>query len=123
MAKILIVDDDAANRHLLAVVLGRAGHDVLEAAGGDEAIDIARSARPHLVIVDLHMPGMSGAQLVKHLRAFPEFKDVKIALYTGTRIDAMLEDFMAMHGVQHVIPKPCEPHECIRIVSDALTKA
>lgn len=120
MATILIVDDEAANRLLVATLLAYAGHQVIEAASGDEGLRTAKDHRPDLIILDLFLPGMHGSQLVKQLRADSELRQTKIALYTGTRVDSMLEDFMHIHGVEHVIPKPSEPEDFIRIVNDAL---
>lgn len=120
MAKILIIDDEAANRLLVATLLQYAGHQVLEASNGDDALQTARDHHPDLIILDLFLPGMHGTQLVKHLRADGDLHATKIALYTGTRVDDMLQDFMHVHRVEHVIPKPSEPEELIRIVNDAL---
>lgn len=120
MAKILIVDDEAANRLLVATLLTYAGHQVLEAVNGDEGLRTAKDHCPDLIILDLFLPGMHGTQLVKQLRADQGLHQTKIALYTGTRMDSMLEDFMQVHGVEHVIPKPSEPEDLLRIVADAL---
>lgn len=120
MAKVLVVDDEAANRLLVVTLLTYAGHQVLEASSGHEGLRTAKDHRPDLIILDLFLPGMHGTQLVKQLRADRELHQTKIALYTGTRVDSMLEDFMQAHGVEHVIPKPSEPEEFIRIVNDAL---
>lgn len=120
MATILIVDDEAANRLLVVTLLQYAGHRVLEAQNGAEALAAAKEHRPDLVIVDLYLPGMHGTQFVKTLRADDDLKDMKVALYTGTQIDSMLEDFMRLHRIACLIPKPAEPEDLIRIVNDAL---
>lgn len=120
MATILIVDDEAANRLLVVTLLQYAGHQVVEAANGDEALRAAREHSPNLIILDLFLPGMHGTQLLKHLRSEDQTRETKIALYTGTRVDGMLEDLMYVYHVEHVIPKPTEPEELIRIVNGAL---
>lgn len=120
MAKVLIVDDEPANRLLVATLLKYAGHDVLEAEDGVQGLELAQNGRPDLVIMDLSMPGMHGTQFVKTLRAQPETARTRVALYTGTAVDAMLRDFMELHGIAYVIPKPAEPEEVLRAVSLAL---
>jgi CheY-like chemotaxis protein len=120
MAKVLIVDDEPANRLLVATLLKYAGHDVLEAEDGAQGLELAQNGRPDLVIMDLSMPGMHGTQFVKTLRAQPETAGTRVALYTGTSVDAMLRDFMELHGIAHVIPKPAEPEEVLRAVLLAL---
>ena len=87
---------------------------------GDTALQAARQYRPDLIMVDLFLPGMHGTQLVKKIRTDGELHATRVALYTGTRIDAMLADFMSVHSVVHVIPKPAEPEELLRAVDNAL---
>lgn len=121
MARILVVDDEPANRLLVVTLLQYAGHSVVEAANGDHGLEAAKNYRPDLVILDLFLPGMHGTQFVKALRTDEELKETKIALYTGTQVDAMLADFMKVYRVSHVIPKPSEPEDFLRIVDEALT--
>ena len=71
MSSILVLDDRATERELLATVVQYMGHTVLEAQTGEEALDLARETRPELIIVDLMMPGMNGAEFVRALRADP----------------------------------------------------
>lgn len=120
MSKILVVDDEAANRLLIAAILRPHGHEVFEAADGNEGLRLAQSLAPDLLIVDLFMPGMSGVEFVKTLRANPGTRDTRIALYSATRPDEALRDFMHAASIAHVIPKPSEPAEVVRIVDDAL---
>jgi CheY-like chemotaxis protein len=60
MAKILIVDDDPTNRSLLVTLLGHRGHRTLEATDGAEALALAKSWFPDLVVSDVLMPTMDG---------------------------------------------------------------
>ena len=120
MARVLVVDDEPANRLLIAELLKYAGHEPIEAADGVQGLELAITERPDLVIMDLSMPGMHGTQFIKTLRAQPETSQTRVALYTGTTVDAMLRDFMQVHGILHVIPKPAEPEEVLRAVSLAL---
>lgn len=120
MSKILIVDDEPANRLLVSTVLEYGGHEVLEAGGGAEGLRIAAEAQPDLVIMDLNMPGMHGTEFLKLLRADERCAGVRVALYTGTSVGQMLEDFMLVAGISYVIPKPAEPEDILRIVGLAL---
>lgn len=120
MATILIVDDEPANRLLMTTLLQHAGHKVVESENASNGMAVAREHCPDLIIVDLFLPGIHGTQFVKTLRGDERLRDTKIALYTGTQIDAMLADFMKLYGITHVIPKPAEPEELIRSVESAL---
>ena len=66
---ILVVDDSRAQRTLLVKTLARAGYATLEAASGEEALDLCRSGDVELVISDWMMPGMSGVEFCRAYRA------------------------------------------------------
>lgn len=120
MPSILIVDDEPANRLLVKTILEHAGHDVAEASGAAEAARQIDERLPDLAIVDLHLTGTSGVELIQCLRADPKTSTMKIALYTGSTVDGPMRDFMTVNRIEHVIPKPCEPHELIAAVAGAL---
>ena len=58
--KLLVVDDDAAVRRFMRRALQRAEYEVIEAADGDEAVELTAEKRPDLVLLDMHMPGLGG---------------------------------------------------------------
>ncbi len=66
---VLIVDDDARNRKLVRDVLGVAGFDALEAANGEEAISLALERHPHVILMDLRLPDLDGAEALRRLKA------------------------------------------------------
>jgi two-component system OmpR family response regulator len=67
-ARVLVVDDEENIRELLSVSLKVQGYDVVTAANGPEALDICRTRRPDLLVLDVMMPGMDGFGLLKRLR-------------------------------------------------------
>src|SRR5258708_37367 len=71
VAKILIADDHRANREALAALLETAGHYVLAANDGDQALNMAREQAPELVISDVLMPHMAASDLTPHLNPLP----------------------------------------------------
>jgi CheY-like chemotaxis protein len=120
MAAILVVDDDPNARLLLRTLLTHAGHRVIEAANGAEGLSAAARDRPDLIVLDLSMPSMGGAEFVRALRSDPHCGSSSVALYTATMMSAALRDFMEIYGVRHVIPKPSEPLELLAAVERAL---
>jgi len=84
--RVLVVDDEAANRTLLTEALEPAGFTVLPAAGGREAIAIAKSSRPDLVLLDLIMPEVSGYDVVEALRADEKTRDTPIMVLTAANL-------------------------------------
>ena len=67
--RVLVVDDDPHNRRLLHLMLARAGYEVVEAAGGQEAIEACRGSPPDLVLMDVMMPGVDGYQATRTIKA------------------------------------------------------
>ena len=84
--RILVVDDEPANREWLAEVLKPAGYTVIEAVGGREAIELARSGRPDLILLDLMMPGVTGFDVVAALRAETATRATPIMVLTAKNL-------------------------------------
>jgi len=82
MAKILAVDDSASMRQMVSFTLKSAGHEVVEAVDGKNALDIAKTQSFNLVITDVNMPNMDGLALTKELRKLPSFKFTPILILT-----------------------------------------
>jgi len=120
MATVLILDDDPNARLLLTTLLAHGGHSPTEAADGEHALALARERRPDLIVFDLSMPKMSGAEFLRALRADEQTRDLRVALYTATELDAAMRDFMEIYGVVAALPKPAEPAELLAAVDAAL---
>lgn len=82
--RILIADDKPEGRELVRTVLENTGFDVHEAADGIEALSAAHRLQPHLIILDLHMPGLDGFGVIKELRAHPAFCDTPVMALTAS---------------------------------------
>jgi len=84
--KVLVVDDEAPNRQWLTKALEPAGFTVLPAAGGREAIDMAKTHKPDLVLLDLMMPEVTGFDVVEALRADPSTRETPIMVITAANL-------------------------------------
>lgn len=71
MVKILVIDDDAVQRALLAAVFRKQGMEVLQAANGERGILLAGNERPDLIVSDVNMPDMDGFAVLENLRSEP----------------------------------------------------
>ena len=107
---ILVVDDDAPILILMQSLLREFGFEPLTAASGNEAIDIARGRRPSLVLLDRHMPGMSGEEVIRALRAEPGFDGLPILILSGEPISK--SDLKAL-GADGAVLKPFDIRELI----------
>lgn len=82
MASILTVDDSASMRQMVSFTLKSAGHEVVEAKDGVDALEKAKHEAFNLVITDVNMPNMDGITLTKELRALTEYKYIPILTLT-----------------------------------------
>jgi len=94
--RVLVVDDEPANIERVVSLLEPAGFTVLQARGGQEGIDIARSDRPNLVLLDLMMPGVSGFDVVEALRSDEDTRTIPIMVLTAKTLSE--EDKRALNG-------------------------
>ncbi len=122
-ARILVVDDVAANRDLVATVVRHMGHQALEASDGLQALDLVRSERPDLVISDILMPTMDGLEFVSRLRADPALAATEVVFYTAHYREREAGNLAKICGVSQVLLKPCGPQDIIRVVRLALGRA
>jgi signal transduction histidine kinase len=79
---VLIVDDSAADRALMRAILSRAGYTVHEVARGHDVIPRARQIRPHVIILDVNLPDMSGLDVCRAVRAEREIANVPVLMLT-----------------------------------------
>jgi diguanylate cyclase (GGDEF)-like protein len=122
MARLLIVDDDAEDRALLARFLHRAGHETLEASSGNEALSVARAEQPELILSDVLMPTMDGYEFVRHVRADPGIARTPVIFHTAVYLEPDAAMLATSCQVDCVLVKGCPPSQLLSAVSDALTR-
>lgn len=115
--RILVVDDDESLRWVTQAQLQQAGHQVSAAAEGKQALEMIRESAPDLAITDLKMPGMSGLDLLRKIRAdYPEILVIMVTAF-GT-VETAVEAMKA--GAYDYITKPVNMDELLLIVSRGL---
>ena len=122
MSQILIVDDQAENRQFLMTLLGYGGHRLFEASNGTEALEIVRSQRPDLAIVDLLMPAMDGYEFARRVRSEPLIAATPIIFHSAAYDENEVRPLANACGVSQFLSKPAEAEEVLRAVDDALGK-
>ena len=121
MATILVADDNRANREALAALLETAGHRVLSAADGSEALERAREHRPELVISDVLMPEMDGYELARRLQLDPATAATAVLFYTAYFGTREAKDLALAHGVARVLVKPSDNDAILAAVEEVLS--
>ena len=107
---VLLVEDDAAVRRYLEVILRRAGYEVIQATNGLEAIKVALSTKVDAVVTDALMPHLNGHELCRYLRARPELSRLPLLLLTGLEQNAASAPEINRHADAH-LTKPVRPEE------------
>jgi class 3 adenylate cyclase len=105
---ILVVDDNAANREMLARRLEREGHRVQQAAGGREALDLLGRQSIDLVLLDVMMPDMDGYAVLQQLKADPALRHIPVLMVSA--LDEMDSVVRCIElGAEDYLPKPFDP--------------
>jgi CheY-like chemotaxis protein len=121
MARVLLIDDDAALREVQAELLSAAGHQTMQAATGVAGIEAIRSTRPDLVLCDVNMPGMDGYAVLEAVRADPQLASTPFLFLTG--LDARHHFRAAMSlGADDYLAKPVRERDLVAAVEARLTR-
>ena len=114
MARILLIDDEHLIRTPIRIMLENSGHKVIEAADGEEGLQLYRQEMPDVVITDLMLPGKSGREIIRELRV--DYPELKVIAMTGHAGD-FLSDVMELEA-EYTFIKPIFMQE----LSNAVTK-
>ncbi|PHR27033.1 MAG: hybrid sensor histidine kinase/response regulator [Desulfotalea sp.] len=120
MSTILVVDDNEQNIYLLQALLGGHGHEVVSAMNGMEAMKIADSDPPDLIISDILMPIMDGFTLCREWFANNVLRSIPFIFYTATYTDQKDADLALHLGAVRFIIKPEEPVRFMEIIKEVL---
>src|SRR4249920_3946315 len=105
MSLILIVEDNEKNLKLVRDVLQVKGYETLEAGTGEEGLKIAREKKPALILMDIQLPGMSGIEALKALRAAPATAGIPVIAITASVMQQDRQQIMSA-GFNGFIEKP-----------------
>jgi DNA-binding response OmpR family regulator len=119
---ILIVDDDATFRAFVATVLEQAGYRTIEAGTGEEALEAVRFERPHLLVLDVRLPGLSGYEVCHQVRR--EFgESLPILFVSGERMESFDRVAGLLVGGDDYLVKPFAPDELLARVRCLVRRA
>lgn len=119
MSIIMTVDDAASMRQMVSFTLTDAGHVVVEAQDGIEALEKAKADKIDAFVVDINMPRMDGITLVKELRALPAYKFTPILMLTTESQDSKRQEGKAA-GATGWLVKPFNPEQLLNVIKKVL---
>lgn len=114
---ILVADDTEDIRLMLRVRLEHRGHRVVEAGDGRQAVAVATSERPDVILMDLSMPVMDGLEAARFLRAQPETSRMPIIAVTAHCLDAALHRRAMAAGCVECVGKPVDFKQLERLIA------
>ena len=119
--KVLVVEDDVDIQDIVVSVLGRAGYDVSVEDNGDAGLVAALTQQPDLVILDWMMPGLSGVEVCRAMRADARAKDIPILLLTARAQEADIDQAFTA-GADDYMVKPFGTRELVSRVTSLTAK-
>jgi two-component system cell cycle response regulator DivK len=119
---ILIIEDNARNLKLARDILNHVGYRTLEAENAEDGLALARAQRPHLVLMDVQLPGMDGVEALGHLRTDPLTADIPVVALTAFAMTDDRDRLLAV-GFDAYLEKPLNVREFPSQVAAALRPA
>ncbi len=116
---VLVCDDEAPLRQLVCAALEDSDCSLVEASDGDEALALAQSLHPDLIVLDMMMPGRSGLEVVAALRTDPAFVETPVVFLTA-RAQVSDRKAAAAAGADHFLSKPFSVVELATVVERLL---
>lgn len=123
--KILIAEDNASIRSILAYLFRQRGYDVTEAGDGDSALELAISLHPDLILLDVMMPGKTGLEICSILKGNDAHKDIRIVVLTAATKDSGNDDahWKRISNADDFISKPFQGSDLVQRVERLLGPA
>lgn len=124
MSSVLVVDDEPDVRLVTRVILEAAGHDVQEAASGEEALDeLAAGELPDVLLLDVRMPGIDGWEVLRRVRGAPgQLCDLPVVIFTAD-IASAEQAPVPLHHREYFLSKPFDPDDLVDLVGRAAEAA
>ena len=118
-AKILVIDDSATLCLIMAHALEQAGYQVITASNGNDGLKKALQERPHCVIIDVVLPGISGFGLCRQLRALDPRRNLSIIM-VSTKNTNLDHSWGLRQGADRYLPKPFSDETLVQLVEEVL---
>ena len=120
-SRILVVDDDREIIAILKSELAKEGYEVLASSEGKEALEMIKAEKPHLIILDIVLPGMDGYEILDRLKKDDETEKIPVIMLTDMGLDEDIKKGINM-GAQHYLTKPLRTRMLIRCIESTLNQ-
>ncbi len=121
MTKILIAEDERDIRDLVAFTLRFAGYEVVAAANGEEAVQLAPKENPDLILMDVRMPRMTGYEACRVMKSDPNLRDIPVVFLSAKGQESEIQTGLDA-GAEEYLLKPFAPDQLTDRVKSILSK-
>ena len=121
MAKILIAEDERDIRDLVVFTLQYAGFEVISASNGEEAVEMARTEKPDLIMLDVRMPRMTGYEACRVLKESKPTQDIPIVFLSAKGQEKEVQSGLEAGAMDYIL-KPFAPDQLARRVGEILKR-
>ena len=112
MTKILVAEDDPDIRELIALSLRFAGYEVIPAADGQQAVDLAVERKPDLIMLDIRMPRLTGFEALEQIKQRDEFAQTPVVILSAKGQESEIQAGLELGAIQYIL-KPFAPDELV----------
>lgn len=119
MAKILIAEDERDIRDLIEFTLSFAGHEVVKAKNGAEAVELAPQVMPDLIMMDVRMPKMTGYEACRAMKEMDTVKDIPVVFLSAKGQDSEVDQGLEAGAYEYIL-KPFAPDYLTRRIEEIL---
>jgi CheY-like chemotaxis protein len=117
MAKVLVVDDDRVVADMYSLALTRAGHEVLVANDGLAGLQMASTAQPDIVFLDIRMPKMGGIEVLQNLGSVTRTKSIPVVMLSNYDEPRLVHESLSLGAKEYLVKAGTNPGDLHRIVS------
>jgi twitching motility two-component system response regulator PilH len=119
MASVLIVDDSPTETQKMKSILTKNGHDVIEASGGQEGVDMAKAELPDVVLMDIVMPGVNGFQATRQIKQNDSTSHIPVIIVTTKNQDTD-RIWSQRQGAVGYLVKPIDEKQLLKTIKEVL---
>ena len=121
--QVLYIEDNPANMRLVKkIITGLGGVSLLSAETAEAGLELVRTVTPHLILLDINLPGIDGFEALEHLRANPQTRDIPVVAVTASAMPDQVKRIMAA-GFDGCLTKPINLQQFVSVISMQLEKA
>lgn len=110
--RVLVVEDHEDNRQILRDLLGSAGFEIVEAENGEEAVTLAETSRPDVILMDIQLPVLDGYEATRRIKADPRLQSIPVIVVTSYALSGD-EEKARLAGCDDYVSKPFSPRDLL----------